>query len=421
MNMSLPRRTLAVTLSLLILSAWLLTDANEAGAAPGGSVLYAGEQLLVGQSLRSPNGHYSLLLQSDGNLVLYGPGGGPTGAIWASYTNSGARLAMQGDGNLVLYKSNNTFAGFASWTQAYPGAWAQLQDDGNLVVYSPGAIARFWTGVANPYPDLLINHNIAGNHSPSGNVEVHMRMTYQRMSLAGLPYTITLEEVCGNQAFTFASNLNTLAPGQYQTRFNNNYKDANGVAQNPSGTCTGGYGNVVATRASGYSPQVAEATYAGSQVGYESKGYICVEGGVGSPNHFACSTHFWPSTAGANWTQAQKGAALLTFKASMDYLFAYRGRVVSGMDIYLSRSAMSTEIPGIFNTWKDSFDCATWTDNSGTVGPNYSLQADHILTRGTSCAGRSGYLLHRPDKPAPATVEYWEGSDHKLMFSRGTL
>lgn len=188
----------------LIIAAGIVAIAVPASAGPGGSVLGAGEQLTVGQMLKSPNGHYVLILQGDGNLVLYGPGGGPTGALWASNTGGANRLTMQGDGNLVLYRPDNTHV-WASWTQAYPGAWVQLQDDGNLVVYRPGAVGVWNTGVANPYPDLAVNHNIAGNHSPSGDVSVHLRMTTTRMSLAGLPNTITLQEVCGNQAWAFAS------------------------------------------------------------------------------------------------------------------------------------------------------------------------------------------------------------------------
>ncbi|MCB0588037.1 MAG: hypothetical protein KDD06_22285, partial [Phaeodactylibacter sp.] len=47
----------------------------------------------------------------DGNLVLYGP----SGAVWASGTNSRCnRLAFQPDGNLVIY--NNYTAVWASST-----------------------------------------------------------------------------------------------------------------------------------------------------------------------------------------------------------------------------------------------------------------------------------------------------------------
>ena len=46
----------------------------------------------------------SLVMQGDGNLVLYAPGGHP---IWASGTDrhQGAFLAIQDDGNTVVYTS----------------------------------------------------------------------------------------------------------------------------------------------------------------------------------------------------------------------------------------------------------------------------------------------------------------------------
>jgi hypothetical protein len=49
----------------------------------------------------SPDGLYSLIMQGDGNLVLYAQG---SGARWSSGTYSPGAIAwMQGDGNLVVY------------------------------------------------------------------------------------------------------------------------------------------------------------------------------------------------------------------------------------------------------------------------------------------------------------------------------
>ncbi len=204
-----------------------------------------------------------------------------------------------------------------------------------------------------------------------------------------------------------------------------------GSAAKPSATCTAGYGNFVATKGSGYAPQFAEAVYANSYafgtVNVEMKGYLCIEGGVGSPNHFACSTHFWPSSVGANWTLTQKGTALSTFRSAIDYLYAFRGKVVTGSDLYMSRADMASQVSGIFTTWQESFICGAWTVNVGTLALGYTYQADHIMTRGTSCAGKSGYILTIPSCPLvdiSATnrpSETCHGSDHRLMFSRGTV
>lgn len=64
--------------------------------------LFGGERLLPGTELRS-SGH-RLIMQGDGNLVVYNPEGQAT---WNSGTSGGNRFIMQGDGNLVMYNSSN--------------------------------------------------------------------------------------------------------------------------------------------------------------------------------------------------------------------------------------------------------------------------------------------------------------------------
>src|SRR5207237_2512941 len=66
--------------------------------ASGGS-----NQLAVNQLLRSQDGRFDLIMQGDGNLVLYRRS--DSKPLWASNTNGkGATFAvMQGDGNFVLY------------------------------------------------------------------------------------------------------------------------------------------------------------------------------------------------------------------------------------------------------------------------------------------------------------------------------
>jgi hypothetical protein len=94
--------------------------------------LSVNQSLEPGQSLVSSNERYRLILQGDGNLVLYSP----TRAIWSSGTvgTGAAKLIMQTDGNLVLYRAN--------WTPVWStnsggqGSKLVLQTDGNLVVYN---------------------------------------------------------------------------------------------------------------------------------------------------------------------------------------------------------------------------------------------------------------------------------------------
>jgi hypothetical protein len=80
-----------------------------------------------------------LVMQTDGNLVIYRKRDGA--ALWSSYTNgnSGAYLTMQSDGNLVIYRQGGgPSTGGALWatgTWNNPAAYAVNQDDGNFVVY----------------------------------------------------------------------------------------------------------------------------------------------------------------------------------------------------------------------------------------------------------------------------------------------
>jgi peptidoglycan-N-acetylglucosamine deacetylase len=109
--------------------------------------LQAGQELLRGQQLASANGQYRLVMQGDGNVVLYGP----SGARWASRTvGSGAnRLVMQGDGNLVAY----TASGRAVWNSSTAGSGADrlvVQSDGNAVLARPDGRVVWATGTAVP-------------------------------------------------------------------------------------------------------------------------------------------------------------------------------------------------------------------------------------------------------------------------------
>jgi hypothetical protein len=95
------------------------------------------QQLNVNSQLQSNNGFLNLLLQGDGNLVLYRTLFG--WALWASNTAGSPvdHVIMQADGNLVAFSLSGT-PYWATGTGGHPGAWALLQDDGNLVVYDAG-------------------------------------------------------------------------------------------------------------------------------------------------------------------------------------------------------------------------------------------------------------------------------------------
>lgn len=94
--------------------------------------------LRADQSIYSPDGRFRLVMQTDGNLVLYGP----SGALWSTVTvGSGATFAQtQTDGNFVVYTSASVPV-WSSGTSGNPGAWLALQNDGNLVIYDGSNVA----------------------------------------------------------------------------------------------------------------------------------------------------------------------------------------------------------------------------------------------------------------------------------------
>ena len=96
--------------------------------------LNSNDSLAPNESLRSANSRFTLVLQDDGNLVLYESDSQP---VWATGTDGQAvsRATMQPDGNLVLYSSGGD-ATWASETDGNDGAYLLLQDDRNLVIYS---------------------------------------------------------------------------------------------------------------------------------------------------------------------------------------------------------------------------------------------------------------------------------------------
>jgi hypothetical protein len=112
-----------------------------------GSQLTADRMLTYPQYLLSPNKFYRLVMQSDGNLVLYRAG--QQRALWSTRTdkNPGAWAIMQSDGNLVVYSDEDRPL-WASGTQGHPGAYLVVQDDGNCVIYSRGGRALWNSNTA---------------------------------------------------------------------------------------------------------------------------------------------------------------------------------------------------------------------------------------------------------------------------------
>jgi hypothetical protein len=98
--------------------------------------LNSGASLGGNQTLVSANGLYTLIMQTDGDLVIYGPGhkriwsSGTTGSLYAVFAN-------QSDGNMVVIAQGNRPA-CSFDTEIHPHSRIAMQSDGALVVYAPG-------------------------------------------------------------------------------------------------------------------------------------------------------------------------------------------------------------------------------------------------------------------------------------------
>jgi subtilisin family serine protease len=109
--------------------------------------LTAGQALLRGGvALTSPNGVYVFKVQGgDGNAVLYHVG---VGALFATGPADDDWFRNQSDGNLVLYRSDGAVMG-SSGTAGLGAGTLTLQNDGNLVLYRNSDHRVIWsTGTA---------------------------------------------------------------------------------------------------------------------------------------------------------------------------------------------------------------------------------------------------------------------------------
>jgi hypothetical protein len=129
-----------------------------AATAPPPSTLSANGVLSYPNILQSPDGHFHLVMRSNGNLAETIPG---ERTLWATGTSShpGARAVMQVNGNLVIYDPSNT----AVWSSNSPTVGCPrliLQNDGNLVIY--GNTAAGWSDGAR------VNKMVKGDLLKSG-------------------------------------------------------------------------------------------------------------------------------------------------------------------------------------------------------------------------------------------------------------
>ncbi len=123
--------------------------------------LSEGQKLAKGESITSNNGAYKLILQDDGNLVLYAR----DHAIWATGTDGQnvVRAEVQSDGNFVLYTPDKPV--WASQTKGKSDVKLVLQDDRNLVLYEKGthAVWSSKTDTKEPPPAPAPESGTAGS------------------------------------------------------------------------------------------------------------------------------------------------------------------------------------------------------------------------------------------------------------------
>ncbi|MFE2346063.1 DUF6531 domain-containing protein [Kitasatospora cineracea] len=106
-----------------------------------------------------------LIMQADGNLVLYQIDTGRP--VWSSDTSGhpGATATMQTDGNLAVTDTTGTVL-WSSNTAGNTGAIAKVQDDGNFVLYNTTGTA-LWS--SKTYRAALSNYVTTYTYNAAGN------------------------------------------------------------------------------------------------------------------------------------------------------------------------------------------------------------------------------------------------------------
>lgn len=105
---------------------------NPVAPRANASQMVPGEALLPTQAVVSADAQSRLELRPSGALVI--TCNGTDQMTLAAPNGQAAQLIMQGDGNLVLYTPSYG-ALWAAGVSGFPGSYLVLQDDGNLVIY----------------------------------------------------------------------------------------------------------------------------------------------------------------------------------------------------------------------------------------------------------------------------------------------
>jgi hypothetical protein len=212
--------------------------APPALAPPPSAVLpdtvMAGEKMQVNDVRRSPSGAYTLVMQGDGNLVLYNTRGlsaaqstpsNPAAwavtsdrAVWATNTNDGqTKFAwMQSDGNFVLYTADMRPTWASNTNNGQPN-FVTVNDNGTVTLRGPGG------NILASYPGSTSNLSAivqAPVNDPQG-----IAKTQQAIMQAGVATAAyhpasgdTLKDVTDRFGIT-TTDLNSLNPDYLQKNF----------------------------------------------------------------------------------------------------------------------------------------------------------------------------------------------------------
>jgi hypothetical protein len=228
-----------------------------------GDRLSGGQFLRPGAHLYSPSKQYMLIMQAtDGNLVLYGPGGAAYAFNTAGYP--GASAVMQGDGNFVVYAGSTALA--HTQTGGNAGAYVRVQDDGNIVVYQGGtALWSRFTG--------LLGSGGSGPNGPQNfpNSAIADRSdAYAAGAYGGqcLVFATSMIKAAGGPQFYFGFNT-----GTYQGQWAQRATEISGIANARRGDIIqwggGAGGNLLHTAivtVAGSNPSVVDSNWAGPEV-----------------------------------------------------------------------------------------------------------------------------------------------------------
>lgn len=173
----------------------------------------AGTEMAYGDVLRSPSSQYRLIMQPDGNLVIYTPG---SQIVFQSYTKgTNSKFVPQLDGNLVIYSASGQSV-WQTYTQGQGGARLSMQDDGNLVFYRSNGTAAYRSNTFSAAlvagEDLQSGHYLSNNGflavmQTDGNFVIRKGSTVSWQTQTNIPGSIAGMQGDGNFVVRNGSNV----------------------------------------------------------------------------------------------------------------------------------------------------------------------------------------------------------------------